>query len=76
MCSLRVGRSFAFLSMASPAFPKFAFGAGLAAPPPESMAVPGAPGVADALAGGPLPAVPPLTIESVRLEAKVSDDLL
>ena len=65
---------FAF-SMASPAFPKFVFGTGLAAPPPEPLAFLGAPSGSEALAGGPLPAGPPLTIESIRLEAKIPEDL-
>jgi len=59
--------------MASPAFPKFSFGAGLAPPAAEVVAVPGLSGAASS---GLPTAGPPLSIEAVRAEAKVPVELV
>ena len=62
--------------LASPAFAKFTFGAGLAAPLPEPVVDPGAVGTAVVTGGVPSPAPPSISIEAVIAEAKVPEDLI
>jgi len=59
--------------MASAAFPKFSFGAGMTTPTPEEGAEPG---LAGAASSGLPAAGPPLSIEAVKVEAKVPDALV
>ena len=64
------------VGMASPAFPKFALGAGMSAPPMDPLMDLGSVGAPSGTAGGPTPAPPPVSIEAVRAAAKVPDILL